>query len=139
VTPVMRTTARTAALIGMVGAAGLSLASCAAESAIGESAVAYSDGSYTADGDYVAPSGKESISVDVTLKDGTVTAVTVTPHATGGTRQDGFQQQFADNIASEVVGKNIDELDVSRVAGSSLTSTGFNAALDEIKQEAAAG
>jgi lactam utilization protein B len=108
VTPVTRTTARTAALIGIVGVAGWSLASCAAESAIGESDVAYADGSYTADGDYVAPSGQESITVELTIED-------------------------------DVVGKDIDELTVSRVAGSSLTSSGFNAALDDIKRQAVAG
>jgi uncharacterized protein with FMN-binding domain len=139
VTPVTRTTARTAALIGIVGVAGWSLASCAAESAIGESDVAYADGSYTADGDYVAPSGQESITVELTIEDDVVTAVTVTPHATGGTRQAGFQKQFAEGIGSEVVGKDIDELTVSRVAGSSLTSSGFNAALDDIKRQAVAG
>ena len=52
-----------------------------------------------------------------------MTAVTVTPHAEDGTRESGFQTQFADNIADEVVGVDIDELEVSRVAGSSLTST----------------
>jgi hypothetical protein len=34
------------------------------------------------------------------------------------------------------VGKNIDELNVSKVAGSSLTSGGFNQAVEKIKQEA---
>jgi len=136
VTPAIRNAARAAALVGFAGTAAFGLASCAAESAVGGAGASYADGNYSADGSYVAPSGQESISVDVTLKDGIVTDVTVTPHATGGTRQDGFQEQFADNIASEVVGKNIDELNVSRVAGSSLTSTGFNAALDEIKQQA---
>ncbi len=90
-----------------------------------------------ADGDYVAPSGPESITVELTIEDNSVTAVTVTPHAEDGTREGGFQTQFADNIADEVVGVDIDELEVSRVAGSSLTSTGFNAAIEEIKQQAA--
>ena len=138
-TPAIRTAARAAALVGFAGAASFGLASCAAESANGGAGASYADGSYTADGSYVAPSGQESISVEITLKDGSVTEVTVTPHATDGTRQGGFQRQFADGIAGEVVGKSIDELNVSRVAGSSLTSGGFNAALDEIKQEAAAG
>ena len=35
------------------------------------------------------------------------------------------------------VGKDIDEISVSRVAGSSLTSGGFNQAIDAIKSEAA--
>jgi hypothetical protein len=139
VTPAIRSAARVAALVGFVGATGFGLTSCASESAVGGAGGSYADGSYTADGSYVAPSGQESITVDLTLEGGTVTDVTVTPHATSGTRQGEFQKQFADNIASEVVGKDIDQLDVSRVAGSSLTSGGFNAALDEIKHEAAAG
>ncbi len=38
-------------------------------------------------------------------------------------------------MASEVVGKDIDEIQVSRVAGSSLTSGGVNAAIETIKGE----
>lgn len=136
-TPVTRTTARAATLVGLAGIAGLSLASCAAGSPPVGADVSYADGSYTADGDYVAPSGPESITVELSIENNSVTAVTVTPHADGGTRQSSFQTQFADNIAAEVVGVDIDELDVSRVAGSSLTSTGFNAAIEEIKQQAA--
>jgi uncharacterized protein with FMN-binding domain len=137
VTPVTRTTTRAATLVGLAGIAGLSLASCSAGSTPGGSDVAYADGSYTADGDYVAPSGPESITVELTIEDNSVTAVTVTPHAEDGTRESIFQTQFADNIAEKVVGVDIDELEVSRVAGSSLTSTGFNAAIEEIKQQAA--
>ena len=137
-TPAIRTAARAAALVGIAGAAGLSLASCATGPGSGGADVSYTDGTYSADGDYVAPSGQESISVEISLQDDTVTAVTVTPHAASGTREAGFQGQFAENIASEVVGKDIDELNVSRVAGSSLTSTGFNAALADIKQQAVA-
>ena len=43
-----------------------------------------------------------------------------------------------DGISEEVVGKALDDLNVSRVAGSSLTSGGFNAAVDDIKEQAAA-
>ncbi|WP_447589312.1 hypothetical protein [Microbacterium lacticum] len=41
-------------------------------------------------------------------------------------------------IAGEVVGKDIDDVSVSRVAGSSLTSGGFNDALETIKADARA-
>ncbi len=49
-----------------------------------------------------------------------------------------FQTRFADGIADEVVGKKIDELDVSKVSGSSLTSGGFNAAIEDIISQAQA-
>lgn len=136
--PLTRTAARAAALAGIAGVAGIGLASCAAEPSTGGSNVSYADGSYSADGEYVAPSGPESITVEVTIEDDAVTAVTVTPHAEDGTRESIFQEQFAENIAEEVVGVDIDEVQVSRVAGSSLTSGGFNVALDDIKQQAVA-
>ena len=96
----------------------------------------YRDGDYAADGSYSAPSGTETISVDLTLENDIVMSVTVTPHATEG-NQEQFQNQFAGGIAAEVLGKDIDDLVVARVAGSSLTSSGFNDALEEIKAEAA--
>lgn len=96
---------------------------------------AYKDGTYDAEGSYQSPGGTESIGVSLTLADGAVTAVTVTPKATdpNGER---FQGEFKDGISSEVVGKKLDELSVSKVAGSSLTSGGFNAAVEQIKADA---
>ncbi|BAS09709.1 FMN binding protein [Arthrobacter sp. Hiyo4] len=73
--------------------------------------------------------------VELTLASGTVTAVNITQHPSNpNTRK--FQGEFAGGIAAQVVGKSIDELNVSKVAGSSLTSGGFNQALDKIKAEA---
>ena len=136
------------ARIGAFGAVGfglLALAGCAPsapatggggdDSASSDTSATYADGTYEATGSYTAPSGQEEVEVELTLEGDTVTAVTVTPTATDR-QAAGFQQQFADGIAAEVVGKDIDELDVSRVAGSSLTSGGFNAAVETIKAEA---
>lgn len=97
----------------------------------------YADGTYTADGSYQTPETVEQISVTLTLEDGIVTDVEVSgdPQAR---ETEQYQGQFIDGIAEEVVGVSIDELDVSRVAGSSLTSGGFNAAVEEIKDQAAA-
>ncbi|MFT4028534.1 MAG: hypothetical protein QM675_01540 [Protaetiibacter sp.] len=97
----------------------------------------YTDGTYTAEGSYLTPGGEETIEVEITLEDGIVTAVTVTPEATDA-KAESFQEEFADGIADVVVGVSIDELDVSRVAGSSLTSEGFAEAIETIKSEAAA-
>jgi hypothetical protein len=100
-----------------------------------DTSAAYADGTYTADGSYTAPSGQESITVELTIADDVVTDVVVTPHAESG-NQAQFQAQFASGIAAIVEGKDIDSLEVSRVGGSSLTSAGFNAALATIKAEA---
>lgn len=96
----------------------------------------YADGTYTATGQYQAPSGTESVEVTVTLEDEIITDVQVVGHATDPEAKQ-HQAEFISGIANEVVGKDIDELQVSRVAGSSLTSGGFNAAIETIKADAA--
>jgi uncharacterized protein with FMN-binding domain len=106
------------------------------ESAPAESAGSYADGDYTAEGSYSNPGGTSSVSVALTLDGGTVTELEVTPEAQGTSRQ--FQEKFVSGINAEVVGKSLDEVKVSKVSGSSLTSEGFNAALDEIKADAGA-
>ncbi len=113
-------------------------ASDASDTAADDTAAAgdYADGTYEAEGSYTNPGGQSSVAVSLTLEDGTVTAVEVTPEASGTSLQ--YQQKFASGIADEVVGKALDEVSVSKVSGSSLTSGGFNAALEQIKSEAQA-
>lgn len=97
----------------------------------------YEAGTYDAEGSYANPSGQSSVEVELTLAEGgAVEDVTVTPQASGTSLQ--FQEKFASGISEEIVGKNIDELDVGKVAGSSLTSGGFNEALEQIKADASA-
>ncbi|MCU1435627.1 MAG: hypothetical protein JWR71_2352 [Pseudarthrobacter sp.] len=104
-------------------------------SALAGSGSVYQDGTYSADGTYVSPNGTETVGVELTLASGTVTAVNITQHPSNpNTRK--FQGEFAGGVAAQVVGKSIDELNVSKVAGSSLTSGGFNQAVETIKSEA---
>jgi hypothetical protein len=95
----------------------------------------YTDGTYTESGSYQAPSGTESVSVTITLAANTVTAVTVVGDGQNSNTAL-YQEMFASGIGAEVVGKNIDDLKVAKVAGSSLTSGGFNDALATIKADA---
>jgi len=101
-----------------------------------EATAPYADGEYTAEGAYQTPETVETISVTLTLKDDVVTDVEVTgdPLAPETTR---YQGQFIAGIADVVVGKRLDELQVDRVAGSSLTSGGFDQAVEAIKTQAA--
>jgi uncharacterized protein with FMN-binding domain len=104
-------------------------------SSLASSGSLYQDGTYSADGNYVSPNGTETVGVELTLASGKVTAVNITQHPSNpNTRK--FQGEFAGGIAAQIVGKNIDELNVSKVAGSSLTSGGFNQAVEKIKAEA---
>lgn len=107
------------------------------DSGAAETSGDYTAGTYEASGSYSNPGGTSEVDVSLTLGDGgVIDDVTVTPKASGTSKQ--FQDKFAGGIAGEIVGKNIDEIDVSKVAGSSLTSGGFNQAVDEIKAEAQA-
>ena len=140
-------------LFGLVGAAGiglLALSGCTAspsgadggtggDGTTGGSGAdaSYADGDYSAEASYISPAGEESVKVDLTLEGDVVTAVTVTPEAEDPQARS-FQEKFASGIADVVVGKDIDDLDVSRVAGSSLTSGGFNKAVEAIKADARA-
>ena len=112
-----------------------STASAKASAAASDSV--YIDGTYTADGSYQTPESVEKISVTVTLQDDVITAVSVSGNPQKRESEE-YQSKFIGGISSEVVGKSIDEISVSRVAGSSLTSGGFNQAIETIKAEAAA-
>lgn len=100
-------------------------------------AMNYNDGTYKATSSYRTPESTEAIDVSITVAHNIITDVSIDQVAR---KRDSefYQEQFAANYKSEVVGKNINEVNLSRVAGSSLTSSGFNDALDVIKQDAKA-
>ena len=143
----MNTTFRKSVVAGI---AGLSLAGSAAGCAPGQAAgtqatgaasaaaagtATYKDGTFSADGNYVSPNGTETVGVTLTLAGGAVSDVQITQHPSNpNTRK--FQGEFAGGIKSQIVGKRLDEIKVSKVAGSSLTSGGFNQAVDKIKSDA---
>lgn len=95
----------------------------------------YKDGQYSATGDYVTPGGPRQVGVVITLKDGVITDSVFTGKAQDEESQR-FQGEFAANYKSLVVGKNINEVSLTKVSGSSLTPKGFNDALDKVKAEA---
>lgn len=149
-----RSTVRhSAALIGVAGIAVLAGCSSAGDAASTESGSsdsgtssttesssasgAYVAGTYEASGSYMNPQqAVQSVTVSMTLSaDGTVDGVEVTGDAHDA-QSEQYQSQFISGINDEVVGKSIDELSVDKVAGSSLTSQGFNAAVEEIRTQA---
>ncbi len=102
-----------------------------------ESTSAYADGTYDAIGSYISPGGRESIALTVTIENGIITATSITEESASGEARE-YIQRFASGYEELVVGKAVDDVSLSRVAGSSLTSNGFNDALDQIKEDAAA-
>lgn len=97
----------------------------------------YKDGTYSATGTYLSPGGRESVELTVTIKDGVITDTSLKADAASRESEE-HQELFIDNYKTLVVGKSINGLSLSRVAGSSLTSNGFNDALDEIRDDARA-
>ena len=122
---------RAGAVVGLAAVA-VSLAAWSPGAAASQS---YTDGTYTAEGDYATPETVEKVEVTITLADDVITAVEVTgtPSRPETVR---FQRQCIGGVAQEVVGVDIDKINVKRVAGSSLTSGGFNKAVDAIKAQA---
>lgn len=97
----------------------------------------YKDGTFEAVGDYISPGGGENIDVTLKLKAGIIEDAVVKSmaHRPNSVR---YQEIFIDNYKQYIVGKNINDVKLDKVAGSSLTPEGFNDALDKIKAEAKA-
>ena len=92
----------------------------------------YADGNYSATGTYNSPGGKETIRVTLDLANDVVTDLAVTSVKIDSTAVN-YENAFEGGIDAVVVGKDIDSLNVGPVAGSSLTSVGFNRAIASIK------
>lgn len=96
---------------------------------------AYKNGTYSVVGDYTSPGGQEELGVTLTIVDGIITDSEVEVLATRPISKE-RQVDFADNYKTQVVGKNIADLQLGKISGSSLTPKGFNDALEKIKTEA---
>lgn len=102
-----------------------------------DSSVTYKDGTYTHVGRYISPGGAESIDVTVTIANEIITAASVKGSAIRGNAKD-YQDAFISGFKSSVVGKDVREVSLTRTAGASLTSNGFNNAYKLIKADAGA-
>ena len=100
-------------------------------------AYVYKDGTYTAVGSYMSPGGPDQLSVTITLKGDIVTDATVTNMA-GDRTSSRYQNMFISGYKQYVIGKNIADINLTVVSGSSLTPIGFNDALNQIKTAAKA-
>lgn len=98
---------------------------------------AYTDGTYTATNSYFVPSGQQSIEVKLTLSSGTITAASIQNSESDPTSAQ-FQQDFAAQYKSYVIGQKISSLQLSVIAGASDTSQGFANAVSQIANKAKA-
>lgn len=98
-------------------------------------AFGYKDGTYSANVSYQSPGGPNGLGVSVTLVSDIITDVSITEGANDTISQK-FQDQFAEGYKVLVVGKNIDDVQLGKISGSSLTPKAFNDALNAIKTQA---
>lgn len=97
--------------------------------------VAYKDGSYSATGSYSSPGGRESIDINLTLQNGAITAVFAKTNPAERESEE-YQNMFLSAYKDLVIGKKISDIRLDRVSGSSLTSQGFNSAIEQIRTKA---
>lgn len=116
--------------------AGTAMGSASGSSATNTSA-SYKDGSYTASSDYYVPHGYENIRVALTVKNGVVTSSDVN-NSESDPESASFQEDFADEYKSYVVGKRLSSIHLPYIAGASDTTQGFNDALQQIESQAQA-
>lgn len=95
----------------------------------------YRNGVHTATVTYLTPVKAEyKLEVSLTLENDTVTDAQVI--YTQGAEKDPNAQKFETAYRTEVIGKDIGSLNLSRVGGASLTTGAFNKALTAIKTDA---
>ncbi len=97
----------------------------------------YKDGVYSTSVSYTVPPDRESIQVDLTLANGIVTSASV-KNSENDFDSAQYQEEFASQYKSQVIGKKISGLHVSVIAGASDTTEAFNSALNRIASEAQA-
>lgn len=96
----------------------------------------YNEGSYEATGNYQSPGGSQHIKIRIMLNNDGAIRESSAEGDSKSTDSRFYQSSFINNYKDEVIGKNINEVKLDRVGNSSLTSEGFNKALEDIKNQA---
>jgi hypothetical protein len=100
-------------------------------------ATTYADGAHTANITYRAPeNSNHTMAVTLTLKGDIVTASSITYGGDRVGESTQYQNRFMKAYESQVIGKKLDAIKLSRVGGASLTTGGFNNAVAKIKASA---
>lgn len=97
----------------------------------------FKDGTYAASSSYYVPNGQEQIRVNLTIQNGVITDSTI-QNSENDFDSQRYQEDFSATYKSKIVGKNIDGLQLSVIAGASDTTQGFNDALKKITSQARA-
>ncbi|MCB9834426.1 hypothetical protein H6792_00130 [Candidatus Nomurabacteria bacterium] len=95
----------------------------------------YQDGTYQSSQTYRVPGGTASLALELTLSQDIVESMDLTYQASDHESSQ-YLSRFESQISSKVVGKSLDQISLSRVAGASLTTDAFSLALQDIATEA---
>ena len=91
------------------------------------------NGTFNLSGTYNSPAGLEIMNATVTIKNDVITAVSAQNVAKAPISKK-LQDNFIGGISGQVVGKNIKDVNVTHVNGSSLTAKSFNDALHALEK-----
>jgi hypothetical protein len=93
------------------------------------------NGTFEGSGTYLTPArGEHSVDITVTVTNDVVTDITTRYDGKDSGFSNGHQERFDAAYKSQVIGKKLSDISLSRVGGASLTTNGFN---DAIKAAAA--
>ncbi|MCU0677979.1 MAG: hypothetical protein MUF19_00120 [Candidatus Pacebacteria bacterium] len=106
----------------------------APEAATPETTTAYNDGTYAINTSYLAPNrANHTVAVSFTLADDIITGANISFGGDDVATSKGYQAKFVAAYESQVIGKKLDDVQLSRVGGASLTTGAFNDALAKVK------
>jgi hypothetical protein len=95
----------------------------------------YQDGTYTTNVTYITPKrATYGMNVSLTLNQDIITGATIV--YTDGAEKDPNAAKFEAAYKTQIIGKDIDTISLSRVGGASLTTNAFNDAVANIKADA---
>jgi len=97
----------------------------------------YANGVYQTNTSYALPNGgSHQMDVEITLAEDVITDVKVVFDGDVSGGSTAIQKRFIDAMSPEVIGNKVNAVSLSRTGGASLTTGGFNEALENIKTQA---
>lgn len=96
----------------------------------------YRNGTYSSQISYRTPEGMYSMDVTLTMVNDMISNTNIVFDSKA--LRDGYTERFNTSYQTYVIGKDIDALNLSRIAGASLTTDAFKKAITEIKTQAGA-
>jgi hypothetical protein len=96
----------------------------------------YRNGTYSSQISFRTPEGTYSMDVTMTMNNDVITSTDIVFDSKAA--RDGYTKRFNTSYQTYVIGKDLDTLNLSRVAGASLTTDAFKKAITEIKTQASA-